>query len=187
MRVDLRVNETEVGLDVEPNVLLVTLLRDHLGLTGTHSGCDSSSCGACTVLLDGLAVKSCAVLAAQADGCSVTTVEGLAAEGEMSVVQEAFGQEHGLQCGFCTPGMVVATTALLKTTPDPDDTEIRHGLEGNLCRCTGYVNIVRAVRLAAARMAGRQVEPVAGSAMVEPLARSAASGPAVKTDDVEVV
>ncbi len=135
--------------DVEPRVLLVHYLRDVLRLTGTHVGCDTSNCGACTVILDGVAAKSCTVLAVQARGCSVTTIEGLAGPGEpLSPVQQGFHQEHGLQCGYCTPGMVMACTALLSQNPDPTEDEIRHALEGNLCRCTGYQMIVNAVRWA---------------------------------------
>lgn len=149
--IELEVNGTSRSLEVEARTLLVHLLREQLGLTGTHIGCDTSSCGACTVLVDGDAVKSCTVLAVQADGGSVTTVEGLAApDGTLSAVQEGFRREHGLQCGYCTPGMVVAGTALLAENPDPTEHEIRHALEGNLCRCTGYQMIVDSLRWAAA-------------------------------------
>jgi aerobic carbon-monoxide dehydrogenase small subunit len=134
--------------DVEPRLLLVHYLREVLGKTGTPVGCDTSNCGACTVLLDGKSVKSCAVLAVQADGTDITTIEGLA-DGELHPVQRAFHTEHALQCGYCTPGMIMAATDLLHDNPDPSDAEIRAGLEGNLCRCTGYENIVRAVRRAA--------------------------------------
>ncbi len=134
--------------DVEPRLLLVHYLREVLGKTGTPIGCDTSNCGACTVLLDGTSVKSCAVLAVQADGSDITTIEGLA-DGELHPVQRAFHAEHALQCGYCTPGMIMAATDLLRDNPDPSDAEIREGLEGNLCRCTGYENIVRAVRRAA--------------------------------------
>jgi aerobic carbon-monoxide dehydrogenase small subunit len=147
------VNGEERRVAVEPRTLLVSLLRDQLGLTGTHVGCETSQCGACTVLLDGDAVKSCTVLAVQADGHAVTTIEGLAPRGMLHPVQQAFWEEHGLQCGFCTPGMVLSTIALLAEDPDPDEAAIRHGLEGNLCRCTGYHNIVQAVRAAAERQA----------------------------------
>ncbi|MBI3049528.1 MAG: (2Fe-2S)-binding protein [Acidobacteria bacterium] len=136
--------------EVEPRLLLVQFLRDVVGLTGTKIGCDTSQCGACTVLLDGMAVKSCTCLAAQADGCAVTTVEGLASNGQLTALQEAFWNKHGLQCGFCTPGMLFAAHELLRTNPNPSPEQIRHGLEGNLCRCTGYQNIVRAVQAAAA-------------------------------------
>jgi len=137
---------------VEARLLLVHYLRDTLGLTGTHVGCDTSQCGACTVLLDGKSVKACTVLAVQADGAEVTTIEGVARDGTMHPVQEAFHQEHGLQCGFCTPGMVMAAIDLLRQTPHPTDEQIRTGLEGNLCRCTGYHNIVKAVKSAAEKM-----------------------------------
>jgi len=137
---------------VEARLLLVHYLRDTLGLTGTHVGCDTSQCGACTVLLDGKSVKACTVLAVQADGAEVTTIEGVARDGTMHPVQEAFHQEHGLQCGFCTPGMVMAAIDLLRQTPHPSDEQIRTGLEGNLCRCTGYHNIVKAVKSAAEKM-----------------------------------
>ena len=137
---------------VEARLLLVHYLRDTLGLTGTHVGCDTSQCGACTVLLDGKSVKACTVLAVQAHGAEVTTIEGVARDGTMHPVQEAFHQEHGLQCGFCTPGMVMAAIDLLRQTPHPTDEQIRTGLEGNLCRCTGYHNIVKAVKSAAEKM-----------------------------------
>lgn len=140
--------------DVEPRLLLVHYLRDVLGLTGTHVGCDTSSCGACTVLLDGAAVKSCTVLAVQADGHEVTTIEGISRDGQLHPMQEAFWNEHGLQCGYCTPGMIMAGIALLDRLPRPSAEEIRQGLEGNLCRCTGYQNIVRAVQVASEQMAG---------------------------------
>jgi len=143
--VRLHVNGVEHHLEVEPRLLLVHALRDHLGLTGTHVGCDTSNCGACTVHLDGAAVKSCTVLAVQADGAEVTTIEGLGSEEELHPVQEAFWNDHGLQCGYCTPGMIMAAAALLAENPNPTEEDVRHGLEGNLCRCTGYHNIVRAV------------------------------------------
>jgi carbon-monoxide dehydrogenase small subunit len=136
--------------EVEPRQLLVYFLRDQLGLTGTVVGCDTSSCGSCTVLVGGESVKSCTVLAVQADGADVTTIEGLARNGELHPVQQAFHEEHGLQCGYCTPGMVMATVSFLAENPSPSDEEIRHALEGNLCRCTGYQNIVKAVKVAAA-------------------------------------
>jgi len=147
--VRLSVNGRVHELDVEPRLLLVHLLRDELGLTGTHVGCDTTNCGACTVHLDGEAVKSCTVLAAQADGTKVTTIEGLAQGDELHPLQEAFWEDHGLQCGYCTPGMIMAAADLLARNPSPSEDEIRHGLEGNLCRCTGYHNIVRAVADAA--------------------------------------
>jgi carbon-monoxide dehydrogenase small subunit len=136
-------------------MLLVDFIRSQAGLTGTKVGCDTSQCGACTVLLDGIAVKSCTCLAAQADGSSVTTIEGLSQNGGLHPLQEAFWNKHGLQCGFCTPGMILAAHELLRTIPKPTDEQIRHGLEGNLCRCTGYQNIVRAVREAAAALGGK--------------------------------
>ena len=147
------VNGQAVKVQVEPQRLLVEVLREQLALTGTHVGCDTSQCGACTVLLDGQPVKSCTVLALQAEGRQVTTVEGLAAGGERHPVQQAFIDCHGLQCGFCTPGMMMSATALLRHTPDPSAAQIEHALEGNLCRCTGYVNIVAAVRQAAGAVA----------------------------------
>jgi carbon-monoxide dehydrogenase small subunit len=149
MHVSITVNGVAREADVEPRILLVDLLRDRCGLTGTKIACDTSQCGSCTVQLDGKAVKSCTVLAVQADRADVTTIEGLASNGDLHAVQEAFHEQHGLQCGFCTPGMIMATVDLLAASPDPTDEEIRHGLEGNLCRCTGYENIVRAVREAA--------------------------------------
>ena len=150
----LTLNGRNVDLAVAPHTLLVDFLRKDLGLTGTHQGCDTAQCGACTVLLDGHSVKSCSVLAVQAQGCSVTTVEGLAlADGALHPVQEAFVACHGLQCGFCTPGMLMTTACLLQTTPQPSVAQIESALEGNLCRCTGYVNIVSAVQDAAQRLA----------------------------------
>jgi carbon-monoxide dehydrogenase small subunit len=149
--VAITVNGVRREAEVEPRTLLVDFLRDRLGLTGTKIGCDTSQCGSCTVHLDGRAVKSCTVLAVQADGSSVTTIEGLAGNGQLHPVQEAFWEKHGLQCGFCTPGMIMAVVDLLERSSDPSDEEIRHALEGNLCRCTGYHNIVRAVREAASR------------------------------------
>lgn len=144
------VNGAAHTAEVEPRLLLVHFLRDHLGLTGTHIGCETSICGACTVELDGATVKSCSMFAVQADGRSVLTIEGIAANGRMHRVQEAFWNEHGLQCGFCTPGMVMSCKQLLERIPDPNDNEIRHAIEGNLCRCTGYQHIVNAVKAAAA-------------------------------------
>ena len=149
----VRVNGVERAREVEPRLLLVHFLRETLGLTGTNVGCDTSQCGACTVLLDGEAVKSCTVLAVQADGHEVTTIEGLAKSGELHVVQEAFWEKHGAQCGFCTPGMILTACDLLRRNPHPSEAEIRHGLDGNLCRCTGYQNIVAAIAHAAERMA----------------------------------
>jgi carbon-monoxide dehydrogenase small subunit len=155
MKVSIEVNGVRAEHDVEPRLLLAHYVRDVLGLTGTNVGCDTSSCGACTVHLDGESVKSCTVLAAMADGRSVTTIEGLAPSAEqMHPMQQAFQQEHGLQCGFCTPGMVMAATSLLRENPSPTEQEVREGLEGNLCRCTGYHNIVAAVLAAAAAGGG---------------------------------
>jgi aerobic carbon-monoxide dehydrogenase small subunit len=148
--ISVTVNGERREAAVEPRTLLVYFLRDALGLTGTGIGCDTSSCGACTVLLDGECVKSCTLLAVQADGAEVLTIEGLAAGEELHPVQQAFHEQHALQCGFCTPGFVMAAVALLRENPSPSEEEIRHGLEGNLCRCTGYQNIVEAVRAAAA-------------------------------------
>ena len=147
--ITLTVNGVAHDVEVEPRELLVQVLRERLGLTGTNVGCDTSSCGTCTVLLDGESIKSCTMLAVQADGREVTTIEGLATNGDMHPMQKAFQEEHGLQCGFCTPGMVMAAVSLLSENPNPSDQEIRRGLEGNLCRCTGYHNIVAAVRSAA--------------------------------------
>jgi carbon-monoxide dehydrogenase small subunit len=147
--VSITVNGEEHGLELEPRELLVYVLRERLGLTGTNVGCDTSSCGACTVLIDGESVKSCTVLGVQADGAEITTIEGLADNGALHAVQEAFADQHGLQCGYCTPGFVMATVSLLAETPRPTEQQIRHALEGNLCRCTGYHNIVRAVQAAA--------------------------------------
>jgi carbon-monoxide dehydrogenase small subunit len=151
-RIGVTVDGVRHDDDVEPRLLLVHWLRDRLGRVGTPVGCDTSNCGSCTVLVDGRSAKSCTVLAVQADGCEVTTIQGLAQGSDWHPVQRAFHEEHGLQCGFCTPGMVLAAVDLLKDNPDPSDEEIRHGLEGNLCRCTGYQNIVRAVRSAASTM-----------------------------------
>jgi carbon-monoxide dehydrogenase small subunit len=148
-RIALTVNGAPRELEVEPRELLVYVLRERLGLTGTTVGCDTSSCGACTVHLDGVSVKSCTLLAVQADGREVTTIEGLARNGELHAMQRAFHEQHALQCGFCTPGMVMAAVSLLAEHPNPTEEEIRHGLEGNLCRCTGYHNIVKAVQAAA--------------------------------------
>ena len=157
MRVSIRINGRERTDDVEPRLLLAHYLREVCGLKATNIGCDTTSCGACTVIVDGLSVKSCTVLTVQADGAEVTTLEGLAGPGgELHPMQAAFRAEHGLQCGFCTPGMVMAAIGVLADNPDPSDREVREGLEGNLCRCTGYHNIVRAVRTAA------QAGPAAG-------------------------
>jgi aerobic carbon-monoxide dehydrogenase small subunit len=152
--VSVTVNGVARDADVEPRTLLVYFLRETLGLTGTNVGCDTSSCGSCTVLLDGDSVKSCTLLAAQADGREVTTIEGLASDGQMHPIQEAFRRSHGLQCGFCTPGMVMAAASYLQENPSPTEEEVRHSLEGNLCRCTGYHNIVQAILDAAGQTAG---------------------------------
>ncbi len=147
--VSLAVNGVQHELDLEPRELLVYVLRDRLGLTGTNVGCDTSSCGTCTVLLNGESVKSCTLLGVQADGMELTTIEGLSSNGDLNPLQQAFHEQHGLQCGYCTPGMVMAAASLLAQNPEPSEAEIRHALEGNLCRCTGYQNIVAAVRAAA--------------------------------------
>ena len=150
--VKLTVNGAAVEAEVEPRTLLIHLLREHLNITGPHIGCETSHCGACTVDLDGRSVKSCTVFAVQADGGEILTVEGMAEGGELHPLQQAFAEEHGLQCGFCTPGMLVRAYRFLKENPDPTDEEIRWGISGNLCRCTGYQNIVKAVRSAATKM-----------------------------------
>jgi aerobic carbon-monoxide dehydrogenase small subunit len=159
LRVRLNVNGLSQEHDVEPRLLLVQYLREVVGLTGTNIGCDTSSCGACTVLLDGESIKSCTVLAAQADGRDVTTIEGLAGDGAMHPIQQAFQEHHALQCGYCTPGMVLAAASLLKEHPRLSEAEVREGLEGNLCRCTGYHNIVKAVLAAGEYMAGPGSRP----------------------------
>lgn len=152
--ITVKVNGTTYTRDVEPRTLLVHFLRDALGLTGTNIGCDTSQCGACTIHMDGVAVKSCTTLAVQADGSEITTIEGLAKNGTLHPMQQAFWDNHGLQCGYCTPGMIMAATKLVEHHPNISEGEIRHGLEGNICRCTGYDNIVRAVQQAAKAMAG---------------------------------
>ncbi len=152
MNITVTVNGKAVSRDVPPRMLLVDFIREGLGLTGTNVGCDTSQCGACTIHMDGLAVKSCTVLAVQADGSDIVTIEGLANNGNLHPMQQAFWDNHGLQCGFCTPGMIMAAVKLVENNPDADDAEIRHGLEGNLCRCTGYENIVKAVKQAAETM-----------------------------------
>ena len=154
MQVRMKVNGEEVSADIEPRMLLAHFLRERLNLTGAHIGCDTSHCGACTVEMDGASVKSCTVFAAQADGAEITTIEGLSGpDGAPHPLQESFREHHGLQCGFCTPGMIVRASRLLRENPNPDDDEIRMGLSGNLCRCTGYQNIVKAVRAAAEKSA----------------------------------
>ncbi len=150
MKVALTINGKSYSDDIEPRMLLVHYLREVAGLTGPHVGCETSLCGACTIEIDGKAVKSCTMFAVQADGAQVTTIEGLASNGKLHAVQEAFWNEHGLQCGFCTPGMIMASKQILDRNPSPTESEIRHGLEGNLCRCTGYQHIVNAVKAAAA-------------------------------------
>ena len=156
MTVSVTVNGHSHTEDVEPRLLLVHFIRETLGLTGTHIGCDTSNCGACTVILDGQAVKSCTVLAVQANGSTVETIEGVEQSGQLSPLQEGFWQEHGLQCGFCTPGMIMTATALLASSPSPSEAEIRRGISGNLCRCTGYVNIVKAIQYGAAKLNEQQ-------------------------------
>ncbi len=152
MKISLTVNGKQYAHEVEPRMSLTHYLREVLNLTGTHIGCDTSSCGACTVLLDGVAVKSCTILAVQADGCEVTTIEGLAQGSDLHPIQEAFREHHGLQCGFCTPGMVMTAVDILQNNPNPSEEEIRHGLEGNFCRCTGYHNIVKSIQHAAEKI-----------------------------------
>ncbi|CAO3455650.1 (2Fe-2S)-binding protein [Azospirillum largimobile] len=160
--VSMTVNGKTVSREVEERTLLVAFLREHLGLTGTHVGCDTSQCGACVVHVDGRSVKSCTTLAVQANGAEVTTIEGLAAaDGTLHPMQAAFREHHGLQCGFCTPGMVMSAVDLVRDNPNPTEAEIREGLEGNICRCTGYHNIVKAVKAGADAMAGAQPAPVA--------------------------
>ena len=160
MKVTMRVNGAERSGDVEPRVLLVDFLRTNLALTGTHVGCDTTSCGACTVLLDGEPVKSCTLLAVQVEGREIKTVEGLAQGGALSPVQVGFHEEHGLQCGFCTPGMMLVSTALLERNPDPSEEEIRWAISGNICRCTGYMNIVKAIQHAARAQQAAAAAPV---------------------------
>jgi carbon-monoxide dehydrogenase small subunit len=169
VRVTVTVNGAVRSADCEPRTLLVDFIRTRLGLTGTHVGCDTSSCGACTVLLDGRPVKSCSLLAPMAEGHRITTVEGLAQGGKLSPIQEGFHQEHGLQCGFCTPGMMLVGTALLESNPNPSDDEIRWAISGNICRCTGYMNIVKAIQHAAAAQAATVAAP-------EPVAAGAGAG-----------
>ena len=159
VRVSLTVNGRNHAADVEPRLLLVHFLRDTLGLTGTHVGCDTSNCGACTCHVDGEAVKSCTVLAVQADGAEVTTIEGIGQEGNLHPLQDAFWKNLGLQCGYCTPGMIMAAADLIARTPDPSEHDIREALAGNLCRCTGYHNIVKAVRAAATEMGAAEARP----------------------------
>jgi carbon-monoxide dehydrogenase small subunit len=155
----MTVNGRSVAAELEPRTLLVHYLREQLNLTGTHIGCETGYCGACTVMLDGSTVKSCTMLAVQADGANITTIEGLAQNGQLHPVQEGFWERHGLQCGYCTPGMIMSAVGLLEDNPNPTEAEIRHGIEGNLCRCTGYHNIVRAIEYAAAKMRGDTPAP----------------------------
>lgn len=150
--INVSVNGIKRSAEVEPRTLLVEFLREHLSLTGTHVGCDTSQCGSCTVHVDGISAKSCTMFAVQADGCEVTTIEGMATNGKLHPLQEGFKEEHGLQCGFCTPGVIMSAADLLTHNPDPSEEEIRHALEGNYCRCTGYQNIVKAIRTAAVKM-----------------------------------
>jgi carbon-monoxide dehydrogenase small subunit len=163
MQISITVNGEARTADVEPRMLLVHVIREELGLTGTHVGCDTTSCGACTVLVDGDPVKSCTMFGVQADGHAITTVEGLAGADGLHPVQAAFTEEHGLQCGFCTPGMMLVGAALLERNPDPSDDDVRWAISGNICRCTGYMNIVKAIRAAAEAKAGA-AEPAAASA-----------------------
>jgi aerobic carbon-monoxide dehydrogenase small subunit len=154
--VRVKVNGGEHAAEIEPRLLLVHFIRDFLGLTGTHVGCDTTSCGACTILLDGRPVKSCTLFAVQAEGAEIRTIEGMSQGGQLHPLQEAFKEEHGLQCGFCTPGMILSAYALLQKSPHPSEKEIRWGISGNLCRCTGYQNIVKAVQYAAEKMDGEK-------------------------------
>ena len=154
MNISVTINGQTYQRDVEPRLLLVHFIRDVLGLTGTNIGCDTSQCGSCTIHMDSLAIKSCAALAVQADGTNITTIEGLAGDGDLHPMQQAFWDNHGLQCGYCTPGMIMAATKLVEGTPNLSDADIRHGLEGNICRCTGYANIVKSVKAAAETMSG---------------------------------
>ncbi len=176
--ITLTINGVAYPIEVEPRALLVHVLRDDLNLTGTHIGCDTSQCGACTVLIEGQAVKSCTVLAVQADGLAITTIEGLGSAGQLHPLQAAFWEKHGLQCGFCTPGIIMMATDLLQMNPDPSEAQIRHALEGNLCRCTGYQNIVAAIQAAAATMrATRQEGRIAESTAAQsPVGQPAAAG-----------
>jgi len=155
--ISVTVNGTKYSNEVEPRLLLVHYIRDTLGLTGTHVGCDTSNCGACTIMMNGRAVKACTLLAVQADGAQLQTVEGLASNGDLHPIQQGFWEEHGLQCGFCTPGMMMAALELLRRHPDPSEAQIREGLEGNLCRCTGYQHIVNSIQNAAGKLRGAPV------------------------------
>ena len=166
-RVTLTINEQAYTADVEPRLLLVHFIREVAGLTGTHIGCDTTSCGACTVLVNGVPAKSCTLLAVQVNGARISTVEGLEQNGQLHPVQDGFFQEHGLQCGFCTPGMMLTAVALLESNPNPSEDEIRHAISGNLCRCTGYVNIVKSIQHAAKKMQEAKATPVAAAVSTE--------------------
>jgi aerobic carbon-monoxide dehydrogenase small subunit len=168
--ITVTVNGEAREADVEPRVLLVHLLRDTFGLTGTHVGCDTSHCGACTVHLDGRSAKSCTLLAVQADGAEVTTIEGLSSGADLHPLQQAFWDQHGLQCGFCTPGMIMQSAWLLEQNPDPTEAEIREGISGNLCRCTGYVNIVKAIQQAAGTLSAAESAPIVAAETTEGVA-----------------
>jgi carbon-monoxide dehydrogenase small subunit len=168
--ITVTVNGEAREADVEPRLLLVHLLRDTFGLTGTHVGCDTSHCGACTVHLDGRSAKSCTLLAVQADGAEVTTIEGLSSGADLHPLQQAFWDQHGLQCGFCTPGMIMQSAWLLEENPDPTEAEIREGISGNLCRCTGYVNIVKAIQQAAGTLSAAESAPVVAAETTEGVA-----------------
>ncbi|HLQ22554.1 MAG TPA: (2Fe-2S)-binding protein [Gemmatimonadales bacterium] len=174
--VTLTINGAPHAVEVEPRALLVQVLRDDLNLTGTHVGCDTSQCGACTVLIDGHAVKSCTVFALQAEGQAITTIEGIGSAEKLHPLQAAFWEKHGLQCGFCTPGMILCAADLLSRNPDPSEVEIRHAIEGNLCRCTGYQNIVAAIQSAAAAMGGTNAERTPASTTAKPAGVPAGAG-----------
>jgi carbon-monoxide dehydrogenase small subunit len=172
----LTINGMAHAVEVESRALLVQVLRDDLNLTGTHVGCDTSQCGACTVLLDGHAVKSCTLFAVQAEGHAITTIEGFGTPEQLHPLQAAFWEKHGLQCGFCTPGMILCAADLLSRNPDPSEAEIRHAIEGNLCRCTGYQNIVTAIQSAAAAMRGARAEPAPAATTAKPAGQPAGAG-----------
>jgi len=174
--VTLTINGASHAVEVEPRALLVQVLRDDLNLTGTHVGCDTSQCGACTVLIDGKAVKSCTVLALQAEGAAITTIEGIGTPDQLHPLQTAFWEKHGLQCGFCTPGMILCAADLLSRNPDPSEAEIRHAIEGNLCRCTGYQNIVASIQSAAAAMRGAKAERTPAVTTAKPAGQPAGAG-----------
>jgi aerobic carbon-monoxide dehydrogenase small subunit len=174
--ISVTVNGEELEADVESRLLLVHFLRDNLGLTGTHIGCDTSNCGACTVIVDGRSAKSCTMLAVSADGASVKTIEGMADGAELHPLQQAFWDQHGLQCGFCTPGMIMQASWLLEQNPDPTEAEIREGISGNLCRCTGYVNIVKAIQQAAGQLSEGEAAPTVAEETTEANEPVAAGG-----------